>query len=149
MLRFGEYVESRDSDAAERIAISKRNVSDTKFVEPGWEGETEIVGGAIHQKRSPSEVNRNLAQELAFAWEEQPHAEIEKELLAIPGVKKIGEKGESVSFVGRLHKGRGLFQDDPAIITRPGWLIIDEKGIPASQRAVKYILSKAEAIPKV
>jgi len=67
-------------------------------------------------------------------------SDIEKELLAIPGIKRVGEKGESVSFVGRLHKGPpGLFPGDSAIIIRPGWLIMDEKG--------EYMLSKAEAMP--
>ena len=117
MLRFDEYVEAIESDVETWIAMAKSNASHA---------------GAADR-------DQTLAQHLVFMWEKHPHPDIEKELLAIPGIKKIGEKGESVSFVGRLHKGPGLFQDDPAIITRPGWLIMDEKG--------EYMLGKALAVP--
>jgi len=67
---FGEYVESRDSDVAAWIAIAKRNADSY--------GEPEIIGGTTYQK-SPSELNINLAQHLAFAWEDAgPHPILKK-----------------------------------------------------------------------
>lgn len=92
---------------------------------------------------SGKQDRRALAQQMVFAWEEATSPE-EKERIACAlrngGIEPIGTAGERINFVGRLHEGPGVFQDDPVEIVQPGWMLRDDIG--------EYLLAKAKVAPK-
>ena len=85
------------------------------------------------------EFQKNLSEELVFAWQDAPSPEVQAGLeraLFNVGVEPIGQRGDIVEFDGiTQHTEDDVLQGDIVEIVLPGWQLVNRRGKSLIARA--------------